>query len=285
MRVKGLILAAGYGTRFLPITRVLPKEMLPLVDRPSLDFVVQEMVEAGIEDILVVTSRRKRAIEDWFDRDPELEGVFVSEGATGKLAKVAPPAVRVSFMRQQEMRGTGHALLLAREFAGDDALVVAFPDDLFGPPSASAQLVATWQRTGRSVLSAADLSGEDVSRYGVLDVVPSEGGLLLRNIVEKPAPGTEPSHLVSLGRFLYTPELFAHLERGWAAHTGGEFFPMGAINALAAEGLVAVEVLDGVRMDTGTPLGLLMASVEEGLSRPDLGPALRQWLTERLDQP
>lgn len=282
MRLKGLILAAGYGTRFLPVTRVLPKEMLPIVDRPSLDYVVQELVEAGVEEILVVSSRRKRALEDWFDRDPELEGVFAREGAHEKLRRIAPPSVRVQFARQTEMRGTGHALLLAREFAGDDPLLVAFPDDLFGPPGASAQLVETYAATGASVLSAADLRGEDVSRYGVLDVEPRGDHLFLRHVVEKPPRGTEPSSLISLGRFLYTPEIFAPLADGWSKHQGAEFYPMEAMNDLARRGRMAVRVIQGARLDTGTPLGLLLASVAEGLRRPEMSRELRQALTQML---
>ena len=154
MPIKRVIVAAGYGTRFLPVTRVVPKELLPVVDRPAIDLVVEELVDAGITDILLITSRRKRAIEDWFDHDMELEGVFRAEGAFAKLRRAQPPRVRVTTVRQQEMRGTGHALLLARDFAGDDPVVVCFPDDLFGSPNLTAQLVARHQVTGGCVLAA-----------------------------------------------------------------------------------------------------------------------------------
>lgn len=285
MPVKGVILAAGYGTRFLPVARCVPKEMLPIVDRPAIDYVVQEMIGAGIEEILVITSRRKRAIEDWFDRDPELEAVFAREEAHAKLALSRPPPVKVTFIRQIEMAGTGQALLLARNFAGADPVVLAFPDDLFGDPNCSAELVATWRKTGCSVLSAVDLEGQDVSRYGVMDVRRREDGELgLRSIVEKPKRGREPSTLVSLGRYLYTPEIFAHLEAGLAKHdpSRGEFFATEAVNRLAEAGRVVARVVQAERYDTGTPLGYLQTVVEATLLHPELKDDFRAWLQARL---
>ncbi len=283
--IKGVIVAAGYGTRFLPVTRVVPKELLPVVDRPAIDLVVQEFVDAGITDVLLISSRRKRAIEDWFDKDPELEAVFTAEGATAKLAKAQPPAVNVTVVRQTEMRGTGHALLLARDFAGDDPVVVAFPDDLFGAPNLSAQLIVRHEASGQSVLAAKDLSGQDVSRYGVLDVVEREGRLDLQGIVEKPAPGSEPSKLVSLGRYLYTPAFFEPLAASWDRFDGSqrEFYPMEAIGDLAERGQVGVEVAQAPHYDTGAPLGYVKTVVEHALARADMGEELRQWLSEQLE--
>lgn len=284
MPVKGVILAAGYGSRFLPVTRCVPKEMLPLVDRPAIDYVVQEMVGAGIEEILVITSRRKRAIEDWFDRDPELEAVFGAEGAHDKLALSRPPPVKVTFVRQQEMKGTGHALLLAENFAGDDPVVLAFPDDLFGEPNCTAELVATHERTGCSVLSAVDLKGQDVSRYGVM-AVDDEGDGVLRvsALVEKPKRGTEPSTLVSLGRYLFTPEIFPALRAGLKLHEAGEFFATDGINRLAHEGRVVARAVEAPRYDTGKPLGYLKTVVEVALQHPEIGPDFRIWLSQHLE--
>lgn len=286
MTVKGVIVAAGYGTRFLPVTRCVPKELLPLVDRPALDFVVQELIGAGIEDVLVITSRRKRALEDWFDRDPELEAVFEREQAYAKLALARPPAIRATFVRQQKMGGTGDALLLARDFAGDDPVVVVYPDDLFAS-NASAELVATWQRTGCSVLAAADLSGSDVSRYGVLEVDVEEAGgadLRVRSIVEKPRRGTEPSSIVSLGRYLFTPELFELLAASHASHEGGEFYPMDAMCALAERGRLVAHVVQGARYDTGAPLGYVQTVVEAALAHPELAEPFAAWLKERASR-
>lgn len=280
MAVKGVIVAAGYGSRFLPITRCLPKEMLPIVDRPAIDWIVQEYVDAGIHDILVITSRRKKVLEDWFDRDPELEGVLAGKPAAALLT---PPRANVVFARQQEMRGTGHAMLLARSFAGSDPVVVAFPDDLFTGGNCSAELIAEHEATGCSVLSAVDHTGQDVSRYGVLEPVARDDGRIgVRRIVEKPAPGQEPSHLVSLGRYLYTPEIFALLERGLSAHGGGEYYPSDAINTLGARGGVVASVGRAKRWDTGQPLEYLQTVIELALEHPEIGEAFGRWLGERF---
>ncbi len=275
-RVKGVIVAAGYGTRFLPVTRVVPKELLPIVNRPALAWVVDEMAEAGIEDVLVITSRRKRSIEDWFDTDVELEH------RKGREA-LGLPNVRATFVRQHEMMGTGHALLLAEGFAGGDPVVVAFPDDLFGAPNLSAQLVSAWGRTGCSVLSCGDLTGQDVSRYGVLDAVDEGGVWRVNRIVEKPAPGREPSHLVSWGRYLYTAEVFEALHEGLRSHSGeGEFFATEAINTLAARGRMVATVSSAPRYDTGQPLGYLTTVVELGMQDPQVGAAFTAWLRQRF---
>lgn len=280
MAVKGVIVAAGYGSRFLPITKVVPKELLPIVDRPALDWIVAEFVEAGIEDVLVITSRRKKALEDWFDRDPELEGALAHKPAL--LAKAEPPPLRVQFTRQQTMRGTGHALLLARAFAGDDPVVVAFPDDLFTGGNCSAELIDAYEHTGCSVLAAKELEG-DVSRYGVLETVHRpDGGTGVVRIVEKPAPGTEPSKLVSFGRYLYTPEIFERLAAGLEAHVDGEFFPADAINQLGAQGRVVAAVVDSVRRDTGQPLDYLKTVVDLAMEHPEVGAAFTAWLKERM---
>ncbi len=278
-----IVLAAGYGTRFLPITRVVPKELLPIVARPALDLVVEELVGAGVRRLLVVTSRRKRSLEDWFDRDPELEAVFSAEGAAAKLAAIAPRDLEVQFVRQPRMTGTGDALRLARRYVGDRPALVAFPDDLFGAPNASAQLVAAWRATGASVLGALDLSGRDVSAYGVLDVEPGEAPWRVRRVVEKPAPGTEPSHLVSAGRFLYTPAMFDALEACHGDHAGGEYIPMPAMERLAARGELVATVLDAPRWDTGTPQGYLEAVIDHALADPRLAGPLRAFLHERLN--
>jgi len=280
--MKGVLLAAGYGTRFLPVTRCIPKEMLPLLDRPAIDFVFQEMLQAGVDEILVITSRRKRALEDWFDRDPELEAVFRSEQDWRKLALAHPPQAEVHFRRQRQMRGTGHAILLAKDFVGDEPFVVVFPDDIFGAPNCIEQLIHTFEATGRMVLAARDLTGQDVSRYGVLDVEQDGDHLRLRRIVEKPLPGEEPSHLVSLGRYLYTSEIFPLLEAGLAAQRSGEYYPMDAINRLARRGRIAARVLDAPHYDTGTPLGYLKTVVASSLAHPEVGAPFRAWLIEQL---
>ncbi|TVQ91905.1 MAG: UTP--glucose-1-phosphate uridylyltransferase [Deltaproteobacteria bacterium] len=280
MTFKAVIIAAGYGTRLLPATRVLPKELLPLVDRPAIDFVVEELVEAGVTDLLLITSRRKRALEDWFDHDPELEAALEQGDRHDLLERAQPRGLRVHIVRQARMGGTGDALLLASAFAGEDPVLVAYPDDLFVGSNPSLALVETWRKTGCTVLTAADLSGQDVSRYGVLDATREGEHLRVRGIVEKPAPGTEPSSLVTYGRYLYTPDFFPVLERLYQEHRGGEYYPMPAIEELASAGRVVATTVGGVRRDTGSTLGYVRAFLEEALARPDLRPALLQWMAD-----
>lgn len=284
MGVKGAILAAGYGTRFLPVTRSIPKEMLPLVDRPALDFIIQEFIEAGIEEVLLISSARKASMESWFVADDALDHVLLRDGKTEAYNKARPPNIRVRIVHQQHMRGTGDALMLVRDFAGDDPVVVAFPDDLFGQPNCSKQLIEIWRKTGHSVLSVGDFSGRDVSRYGVVDGVMKDDVIHVREVVEKPETGTEPSHWVSLGRYLYTKDFWPTLAALHALHVGaGEFYPMGAMNQLASEGMMAARIVDAPRFDTGEPLGYLKTVVSFALAREDMGPEFRQWLRDTLD--
>lgn len=281
--MKAVILAAGYGTRFLPVTKVVPKELLPILARPALDLVVDELVAAGVTDLLLITSRRKQAIEDWFDHESELEAVFAREGARDKLARIAPrDGLRVSAVRQRTMQGTGHALLLAREFAGGDPVIVAYPDDLFGPPNPTAALLAHHARTGRSVLAAADLGEADVSAYGVLAARTAGDDLVLDAIVEKPAPGDEPSKLVSYGRYLYTPDFFEALDAGYRAHGGGEYYHVPALLSLAAAGRVGVEVVASPRFDTGTPLQWLETNLAFALADEELAPEVKAMMRRLL---
>ncbi len=278
--MKGVIIAAGYGTRFLPFTKTIPKEMIPLVDRPSIDFIVEEFVRSGIDEILVVTSRRKKALEDYFDHEVELESVFRREGAVDKLARIQPPrGARFCFVRQPEMRGTGDAILLARSFVRDEPFVVAYPDDLhFGEVPLARQLIASWERTGCSVLATLH-DPPDLHRYGVISIGPD--GLHVTGIVEKPAPGTEPSREASIGRFLYGPGFMEELARQRERHGTGEFFHTPAVLALARQGRVVFHRVEGERLDTGEPAGYLEAVIRVAEMRPDLAPIVRQLLARR----
>ncbi|MCH8077228.1 MAG: UTP--glucose-1-phosphate uridylyltransferase [SAR324 cluster bacterium] len=279
--MKGVILAAGYGTRFLPATKTVPKEMFPLIDTPAIDLIVGEMAAAGIGDILIITSRRKKALEDYFDREVELESVFRDEGATEKLRAIEPPAVNVSFVRQQRMGGTGDALLLVETFSGGDPFVVAYPDDvMLDGPSLSGQLIETHRKTGLTVLAGQELTDGDVSRYGVMDTEMRQGVEMVRAMVEKPAPGTEPSRLVAYGRYLYTAEIFAALKTSREQAGPGEFTQTAAINRLAGQGRVAVRRFEGKVLDVGTPLGYLEAMVSYGLHRPEFREDLLAYLRQ-----
>ncbi len=281
--MKGIILAAGYGTRFLPITKTIPKEMLPLGTRPALDYVVQEFTDSGIRDILIINSRRKKVLEDYFDREPELEAVFEREGKARNLQKIAPPDANIYFIRQQRMEGTGSAVLLAREFAGDDPCVLAFPDDLhFGAVPLARQLAEVYEQTGNSVLALEERpEGEDISRYGVAAVRAGSSPLAVTGLVEKPPTGQEPSRYISVGRYLIAPDIFDALVEERKLHQGGEFYLTSAFNRVAGDGRLSGCAYSGERLDTGEPLGYYEALLRHGLADAEYGPAL-QGLLRRL---
>lgn len=283
--MKGIILTAGYGTRFLPITKSVPKEMLPLGTRPALDYVVQEYIDSGITDILIINSRRKKLIEDFYDREAEMEAVFTKEGKTANLKKIAPPEdVRFYFIRQRVMGGTGDAVLLAREFAGNDACVLSFPDDLhFGEVPLAKQLLDVYRATGNAVLALEDRpEGEDISRYGVAAVEAGSNPLKVTGLVEKPPTGQEPSRNISIGRYVITPDTFEALEVERQSHAGGEFYLTSAFNRQAAQGKLSGCVYQGERLDTGEPLGYYEAQVRFILQDPELGPSFREFLKTQI---
>ncbi len=300
--MKGVIVAAGYGSRFLPVTKTVPKEMLPLINVPSIDFIVEEFLRSGIEEILVISSRRKRVLEDYLDREIELESVFAAAGARAKLEKIAPPRARFFFVRQQEMLGTGHALLLTRPFVGGEPFVVAYPDDLhFGEVPLARQLIESYERTGCSVLATLH-DPPDIQRYGTIGIAPD--GLHVTDLVEKAPPGTEPSREASIGRFLYTPEIFERLEAGWRRHLEearraaggpgkpgarqaglpnagpGEYFHTAAVKSLAVEGKVVFRRVEGKRLDIGEPEGFLVSLLAYVQGVPSLRAAMEGYLKE-----
>jgi UTP--glucose-1-phosphate uridylyltransferase len=278
--MKGVIIAAGYGTRFLPVTKTVPKELLPVGTKPAIAYIVDEFLASGIEDIVIVSSRRKKALEDYFDREVELEEIFRREGKADKLALVGSSAAKIAFVRQTEMRGTGHALLQVKSLLGGESCVVAYPDDLHvGTPPLARQLIDAYERTGKSVL-ATILEPGDVSRYGV--VGPAPDGITVASFVEKPAAGREPSHEVSIGRYLYTPEFFDYIEEGWAKHKGGEYFHTYALDKLIAAGKVAFVRASGKRLDTGDPAGYFEAILENAAADPALRQVLERFVHEKL---
>jgi UTP--glucose-1-phosphate uridylyltransferase len=255
--MKGVIIAAGYGTRFFPVTKTIPKEMLPLINRPAIDFIVEEFLTSGITEILVITSRRKKSMEDFFDREIELEKVLTEKGKHDQVKEILPPEGNFYFIRQQEMKGTGHALLLAQSFTGNDPFIVAYPDDLhFGEEPLSLQLINCYNQTGCSVL-ATIYNPRNLERYGVISAAADN--LHVTGIVEKPAPGTEPSKEASIGRYLFTPELYTHLEEGLTRHKGGEYYHIGGIRALAKAERLVYKRITGKRLDIGQPSGYLEA--------------------------
>lgn len=270
--MKGVILAAGYATRFLPASKTLPKEMFPLIDTPAIDLIVQEMIDSGIRDILLITSRRKKTLEDYFDREVELTEVFTKENALAKLDKIQPPEANIFTVRQQSMQGTANALMLCEPFVQNDPFVVAYPDDIVvGDPPLTQQMIQAYEHTQKTVLAVKALpQDEDISRYGVVDSVGQGALTEVRAMVEKPVKGSEPSRLVSYGRYLYTPDLFEALRKSANQHRQGEFTQTDAINQLCAQGRVCALEFEGVRYDVGEPLGYVKTTLEMAMQREEM---------------
>lgn len=269
--MKGVILAAGYATRFLPASKTIPKEMFPLIDRPAIDFIVQEMVDSGIQDILLVSSRRKKVMEDYFDREVELTSAFSRSKEFEKLEVIKPIEANIFTLRQQHMMGTGNALMLVEPFVDKEPFVVAYPDDIvLGEKPLSKQLIETWEKTGNTVLSVQELEEDQLWRYGVIDPDVDGNIMNVKKMVEKPEHGTAPSRFVSFGRYLYTPELFDALRTSDKSHSSkSEFTQTEAINHMAALGKVSAVKFEGTRYDLGEPLGFLTSAMQIGLQRSE----------------
>ncbi len=280
---------AGLGTRFLPATKAVPKEMLPIVDRPALQYIVEEVARCGIDDVLLVTALGKSAIEDHFDRRIDLEVALAAKGRDAELAEVRALAglVTMHAVRQPEPLGLGHAVLMAEGHVGhDDSFAVLLGDDLLEPDSTFlARMVATHERTGVAVVALLRVDDPDqLAQYGVVDAVPGEreGEVLIRDLVEKPAPGTAPSDLAIIGRYVLPGSIFDVL-RTTAPGNGGEIQLTDALRSLAVETPIVGIVLDEPRHDAGDKLGFLTATLAFAARRPDLGPDLLAWLHANLD--
>ncbi|UPA17721.1 UTP--glucose-1-phosphate uridylyltransferase [Borrelia puertoricensis] len=258
--MKGIILAAGYGTRFLPITKTIPKEMLPILNKPSIDYIIEEFTSSGIKEILIITSRRKSVLDNYFDREIELEIVFTKECKKDLLEKIKLKDINVSFIRQNEMMGTGHALLHAKPWIGTENVIVAYPDDLHvGSPSLTTQLIELHKKTGKNILSVIE-NPKDINRYGVIKL--NKDNIHVKDIVEKPEIGKEPSNKASIGRFLYTHEFFKFLEEGFKIHQKGEYHHIYALRKLMSENKVLYKEIEGERLDIGDIGGYLEAIIK-----------------------
>ncbi len=283
--MKGVILAAGYATRFLPASKTIPKEMFPLIDRPAIDFIVQEMVDSGIQDILLVSSRRKKVMEDYFDREVELTSAFSRSNEFEKLEVIKPIEANIFTLRQQHMMGTGNALMLVEPFVDNEPFVVAYPDDIvLGEKPLSKQLIETWEKTGNTVLSVQELEEGQLWRYGVIDPDGDGNIMNVKKMVEKPEHGTAPSRFVSFGRYLYTPELFDALRTSDKSHSSkSEFTQTEAINHMAALGKVSAVKFEGTRYDLGEPLGFLTSAMQIGLQRSEFKDTLLDEMRRLLE--
>ena len=284
---KAVIPAAGLGTRFLPVTKAQPKEMLPLVDKPAIQYVVEEAVSAGITDILVITGRGKRSLEDHFDRSFELEYYLEQAGKSTEVAEMRRIAemANIHYVRQGEPRGLGHAVSVAAEHVGDDPFAVLLGDDIMHPDAGVLQgMLSTFEQTGHSVIALKEVPGEDISSYGCAAVRSLEGNLVqIEDLVEKPAPAEAPSNLAVMGRYVFGPGIFEVLAETKPGR-GGEIQLTDAIKMLAQREPVYGWTFQNGRFDVGNKLEYLQATVELALEREDLGPRFRKFLVERLSR-
>jgi len=289
---KAVIPAAGLGTRVLPATKAIPKEMLPLADKPTIQYIVEEAVASGVQHIAIVTSRTKRAIEDHFDDSPELRAALERKGDAKKVAmlKHIEDMAQISFTRQPEPRGLGHAIYMAKDIIGDEPFGVLLGDDLVDNPDdpCLGQLMRVHARTGGCVLAVMRVPHDQVSRYGVVAFDTADDldarTHRIRDLVEKPPTDQAPSDLIIIGRYVLSPGIFAAVERT-PPGAGGEIQLTDALRLLSQrEPLYAYEFV-GERYDTGDPVGLLTTSLAFALQRDDMAPGVKAYLrTLRLDE-
>lgn len=286
---KAVIPAAGFGTRFLPETKAMPKEMLPIVDKPTIQYIVEEIKASGIDQILIISGHAKRAIEDHFDSSPELEHHLYESGKMDLLREVRKVAsVKIHYTRQQYMRGLGDAILCAKDFIDGEPFGVILGDDVVynanGEP-ALRQLMDQYEKTGGTVIGCQVVKPEQVSSYGIVDGVKTDDPNLLKvkDMIEKPSVEEAPSRFAALGRYVITPEVFDVLEQTKPGK-GGEIQLTDALRVMAHNGSVYAYNFTGKRYDTGNKLGYLKATVEFAIRRPDLGPQFRQYLKDLLEK-
>ncbi len=280
---KAVFPAAGLGTRFLPATKAQPKEMLPLVDKPIIQYVIEEAVASGLTSIIIVTGRGKNAIEDHFDVSAELERLLQERGKTDLLEQVRSISslINVSYVRQGETLGLGHAVLMARDLVGDEPFAVMLGDDIIDSPiPCMKQMTSVFERHGGPVIAVQQVSKAEISAYGVIDGTPEgESGRVyrIRDMVEKPRAEDAPSDLAIIGRYILTPDIFEALEKT-PRDAGGEIQLTNGLRGLMEHRALFGYRFEGIRHDAGNKLGFLKATVEFALKRPDLGGPFREYL-------
>ena len=283
---KAVIPAAGLGTRFLPATKATPKEMLPIVDKPTIQYIIEEALASGIEDIIIISGKGKRSIEDHFDRNMELEMSLEASGKFEQLEMVRRISeINLHYIRQKEPRGLGHAILCARRFIGDEPFAVLLGDDVVDSEKpALKQLIDVYDRRGFSVLGVQEVAPEKVSSYGIIDSVPTEEDrtYTVRDMVEKPAQEEAPSRLAVLGRYIITPEIFDILENTPPGR-GNEIQLTDALRVLAKEQPMYAYNFEGRRYDVGDKQGFIEATVEFALKRPEMRSKLLEYLAHIVD--
>jgi UTP--glucose-1-phosphate uridylyltransferase len=282
---KAIIPAAGLGTRFLPATKAMPKEMLPIVDKPTIQYIIEEAVASGIEDIIIVTGKGKRAIEDHFDKNPELEQNLSEKGKLELLEKVqySSDMANIHYIRQKEPKGLGHAVWCARNFIGDEPFAVLLGDDIVQSETPCLQqLMEQFEDTRSSIIGVQQVPENETHRYGIIDPLKSEGRRYeVSNFVEKPASGTAPSNLAIMGRYILTPEIFDLLEKQ-STGAGGEIQLTDAIQKLNKIQRVFAYDFEGNRFDVGEKLGFVKTTIEFALQHEDLQKEVIEFMEELL---
>ncbi|WP_336183111.1 UTP--glucose-1-phosphate uridylyltransferase GalU [Bacillus sp. 205(2023)] len=282
---KAVIPAAGFGTRFLPATKAQPKEMLPIVDKPAIQYIVEEAVESGIEDILIITGRNKRSIEDHFDRSAELEFNLREKGKTETLKVIQQIAdlANVHYIRQKEPLGLGHAVLCAEHFIGDESFAVLLGDDIMvSEKPALRQVMDVYAAYGTEVVGVQSVLPEDVSKYGIIQTSGSQGHVYeVNDLVEKPSPEDAPSEIAVMGRYVLNPSIFPVL-KSIGRGAGNEIQLTDALREVCRTQPIHARLLEGKRYDIGDKLGCFKASTEIGLMRPEMRSQLLAYLEEVL---
>ena len=282
---KAVITAAGWGTRFLPITKAQPKEMLPLVTKPLIQHSVEEAINSGIEQIVVVTALGKRAIEDYFDRSFELEHFLEQKGETNLLKEIRELSslVDICYIRQKEQLGLGHAILTAKEIVGKDPFAVLLPDDIIDSRvPALKQMLEVYEQYQASVIAVERIACQDTVKYGIIEPKKVTDRIhQVLGLVEKPEPAQAPSDLGVVGRYILTPEVFDALEVT-PPGKNQEIQLTDALQLLLKQQAMYAYEFEGVRYDTGTPLGWLKATLAFALKQPDIGPEIREYLRQLL---
>jgi len=283
---KAVIPAAGLGTRFLPASKAVPKEMLPIVDKPVIQYIIEGAVASGIEEVVLVTASAKRAIEDHFDRFFELEYRLEAAGKHDLLEETRRVAEMAKFImvRQGSPLGNGHAVLLAKEVVGDEPFAMLWGDDMvLGDPPFVRQLIDAHERTGGSVVGVISVPPEEATKYGVIEVAERLDDRLVRasRIVEKPPKDEVPSNLAAVAGYLLTPDIFGYLEQT-SAGQGGEIWLADGVQKIAEKGNLYALQFEGRRYDAGNKLEFLQATFDLALERSDLGPPLRRYIEEKL---
>ncbi|MBT2216485.1 UTP--glucose-1-phosphate uridylyltransferase GalU [Virgibacillus dakarensis] len=283
---KAIIPAAGLGTRFLPATKAMPKEMLPIVDKPTIQYIVEEAIESGIEDIIIVTGKGKRAIEDHFDNNFELEDNLVKKEKFELLEKVKQPSkVDIHYIRQKEPKGLGHAVWCARKFIGDESFAVLLGDDIVqAEKPCLKQLMEQFDETQSSVIGVQQVPDEETHRYGIIDPLTIEGRRYqVSNFVEKPEQGTAPSNLAIMGRYILTPEIFGFLDKQETG-AGGEIQLTDAIQKLNEIQNVYAYDFEGKRYDVGEKLGFVKTTVDMALENEEIRDELYTYLAQKIEE-